>query len=48
MYINICVFGQHFFINSYFIEQFDMFCLHIFVYVLSSCRIDFMVSAGID
>ncbi len=24
----------------------DMFCLHIFVYVLSSCQIDFIVSSN--
>ena len=24
----------------------DKFCLHLFVYILSSCRIDFMVSDG--
>ena len=26
----------------------DIFCLYIFVYVLLGCRIDFMVSVGID
>ena len=29
------------------LNNIEIFCLHIFVYVLSSCHIDFMVPAGI-
>ena len=38
------VFGQHFFINAYFIEQYKHVLSTYFVYVLSSCQIDFIVS----
>ena len=42
----VCVFGQHFFINAYFIKQYRHLLSKHFLYVLSSCCIDFMVSVG--
>ena len=46
MCVCVCVFGQHFFIMHISLNNMDIFCLHMFVFVLSSCRIDFIVSGG--
>ena len=40
---------QHFVINTYFVEhnrQIDIFCLHIFLLILSYCRIDVIIFGG--
>ena len=39
IYIYIYTFWQHFFIDTYLIEK-NIFCLHIFLLILSNCRID--------
>ena len=46
MCVCVCVFGQHFFVDTYLIKQYWYFCQHIFVFILSNCRINFMISSG--
>ena len=45
VYVCVCVFGLLSFVNTYFIKQYRL-CLHIFVYMLLSRRIDLMESGG--
>ena len=40
------IYWLHFFINTYLIEYKRHFCLHIFLLILSNCRIDLMMFGG--
>ena len=51
MFVCVCVcvcvcvlLGQHFFIDTNLIKPYRIFCLHIFVFIISSCYIDFIIS----
>ena len=46
LYIYIYIYWQNFFIDTYLIEHNKHFCLHIFLLILSNCRIDFMKFDG--
>ena len=46
IYGRICLFGQHFFINAYFIEEYRQVLSTPFCICPLQYRIDFMVSGG--
>ena len=44
--VYVCVYCQHFFINTNFVEHNRHFLLRIFLLILSYCHIDFIIFGG--